>query len=105
MTAGSLIALGNTLIQWYTEDSTFIRLLLFSNLEGHELKDLFHERSHECFNVIATYIDRRIAVGRDAAGEFDASPARAFFGMVAHYALIGLIFGCAPFNEIAKGSR
>ena len=23
---------------------------------------------------------------------------RAFFGMVAHYALTGLIFGCAPFR-------
>ena len=98
---GFFNALGNTLIQWYTEDSTFIRLLLFSNLEGHELKDLFHERSHECFNVIATYIDRRIESG--AMRPVNSSIAgRTFFGMVAHYALSGLIFGCAPFAESPK---
>jgi AcrR family transcriptional regulator len=93
--------LGNTIIQWYAEDSTFIRLLLFSSLEGHELKDLFHDRSHECFNVISTYIDRRIEAG--AMRPVNSRIAgRAFFGMVAHYALSGLVFGCAPFSESPK---
>ena len=98
---GFFNALGNTIIQWYTEDSTFIRLLLFSNLEGHELKDLFHDRSHECFSVIANYIDRRIEAG--AMRHVNSNVAgRTFFGMVAHYALSGLVFGCAPFNESPK---
>ena len=42
---GFFNALGKAIIQWYVNDPIFIRLLLFSNLEGHELKDLFHERS------------------------------------------------------------
>lgn len=60
---GFFTALGNTILQWYCVDPTFIRLLLFSNLEGHELKDLFHDRSHECFSTISGYIERRIEAG------------------------------------------
>jgi AcrR family transcriptional regulator len=95
---GFFLALGETIINWYTHDPTFIRLLLFSSLEGHELKELFHERSQECFDIVASYIERRIA----AQAMRPVNPriaARSFFGMVAHYALSGLIFGCAPFKE------
>src|SRR5262245_54622767 len=98
---GFFNALGNIVIEWYTEDATFVRLLLFSSLEGHELKDLFHERSHECFDLIAGYIERRIQSGAMRAVN-SRMAARAFFGMVAHYALTGLLFGCAPFKESPK---
>src|SRR6188768_4074525 len=37
--------LADSILDWYTQDPSFVRLLLFSSLEGHELKDLFHERS------------------------------------------------------------
>lgn len=95
---GFFIALGNMIVEWYTKDSTFVRLLLFSNLEGHELKDLFHERSQEFFDLITTFIDRRIVTGAMRPVN-SAIAARAFFGMIAHYAQAGLIFGCAPFTE------
>jgi AcrR family transcriptional regulator len=95
---GFFKALGDGIIQWYLNDPTFIRLLLFSNLEGHELKDLFHDRSTQCFDVIADYIDLRIAAG--AMRPVNSKIAgRAFFGMVAHYAMSGLVFGCAPFSQ------
>jgi AcrR family transcriptional regulator len=95
---GFFNALGNATIEWYTKDPTFIRLLLFSNLEGHELKELFHERSHDLFSIVTDYIERRIAAG--VMRPIDAAIAgRAFFGMVAHYAMTGLIFGCAPFAK------
>lgn len=90
--------LGQMIVNWYTHDPTFIRLLLFSNLEGHELKELFHERSHECFSIVASYIERRIADGAMRPVNSRVA-ARAFFGMVAHYALTGMVFGCAPFPE------
>ena len=98
---GFFNALGEAIIQWYVNDPIFIRLLLFSSLEGHELKDLFHERSVQCFDIVADYIDRRIAAG--AMRPVNSKIAgRAFFGMVAHYALTGLIFGCAPFSQAPK---
>jgi AcrR family transcriptional regulator len=98
---GFFLALGNTIIHWYTDDPTFIRILLFSSLEGHELKDLFHERSQEFFDIIAIYIDRRIAAGVMRAVDSKVA-GRTFFGMVAHYAMSGLVFGCAPFPEPAE---
>jgi AcrR family transcriptional regulator len=91
-------ALGMNIVEWYTSDPTVIRLLLFSNLEGHELKDLFHERGAVCFDVVAQHISRRIQQGalRDVN---PAVGARTFFGMIAHYAMSGLIFGFSPFAK------
>lgn len=95
---GFFTELGNMIIAWYTEDPTIIRLLLFSSLEGHELKDRFHERSKEVFAIVSEYIERRIQAG--VMRPVDATIAgRSFFGMVAHYALSGLMFGCAPFKQ------
>ena len=96
--SGFFNALGNIIVQWYTKDPTFIRLLLFSNLEGHELKDLFLERTQQCFDIISGYIDRRISAGAMRAVDPKIA-ARSFFGMVAHYSLTGLVFGCAPLSQ------
>jgi AcrR family transcriptional regulator len=85
-------SLAQAILDWYTRDPAFVRLLLFSNLEGHELKDLFHERSFECFRIVSGYISRRVSEG----GLRDVDPvvaARAFFGMVAHYAMTAVVFG------------
>lgn len=95
---GFFVALGMGIVDWYTKDTTFIRLLLFSSLEGHELKDLFHERSKVCFTIVSDYIRRRIEQGAMRQVDADAA-ARGYFGMIAHYALSGLLFGCAPLNK------
>lgn len=87
--------LADSIVHWYMRDPAFIRLLLFSNLEGHELKDLFHERSCECFQIVSGYVSRRIADG--AMNKVDPMvAARAFFGMVAHYALSAVVFDVSP---------
>ena len=92
---GFFKALGMNIIDFYTLDPDVVRLLLYSNLEGHELKDLFHERGSYCFAVVSRHIERRIQEG--AIRPVDPQlAARAFFGMVAHYALTGLVFGFAP---------
>jgi AcrR family transcriptional regulator len=86
------VSLSEAIFGWYQDDPAFIRLLLFSNLEGHELKDLFHERSFECFNIVSGYIARRVKEG--AMRDVDpVVAARAFFGMVAHYSMTAVIFG------------
>jgi AcrR family transcriptional regulator len=94
-------ALGEGVIRWYTEDPTFVRLLLYSSLENHELKDLMHERSAEVFSIVGDHIQRRINAGAMRAVD-PMLAGRAFFGMVAHYALTGLVFGCAPLNKDTK---
>ena len=92
--------LGRMIASWYQDDPTFVRLLLFSSLENHELKQLFHERSSDCFRLVESYIDRRKASGAFRSVRSDVA-ARAFFGMIAHYALTALVFGFSPLSGSA----
>jgi AcrR family transcriptional regulator len=103
---GFFIALGERIVQWYTCDPSFIRLLLFSNLEGHDLRDLLNDHTAAFFGMVQSYIDQRIRVG--ALHPVDSAvAARAFFGMIAHYSLTGLVFQCQPLpkqpNEVVAG--
>lgn len=74
-------------------DSTLLRLLLFSALEGHELSEMFFGKHHRVFyDHLATYIETRIAEG--AFRNVDPLlAARAFIGMVVHHRLLHEIFG------------
>ena len=87
--------LGLGIIRSLETDPRFIRLLLFSALEGHELKDLFYERHSSAFLAsVSGYIERRIAEGRMRAVD-PVIAARAFFGMIAHFCTSSMIFKCA----------
>lgn len=102
---GFFTTLGTQIVEWYVRDPGFMRLLLFSTLENHELKDLFHQRVQDCFGGVGVYITHRIRQG--VMREVDPGiAARSFFGMVAHYALTGLVFGYSPLpqtpNEIVR---
>jgi len=99
---GFFTALADTIVDWYTEDSAFIRLLLFSSLEGHELKDLFHERTRDCFSIVANYIARRKGEGGIRSFVDPCIAARGFFGMVAHYAMTAIVFGANPIDRPPK---
>ncbi len=74
-------------------DSTLLRLLLFSALEGHELSDMFFGKHHRVlYDHLAAYIELRIA----ERAFRDVDPllaARAFIGMVVHHRLLHEIFG------------
>jgi AcrR family transcriptional regulator len=73
-------------------DSTLLRLLLFSALEGHELSNMFFGRHHKVFyEYLATYIERRIGDGA-FRGVDPLLAARAFIGMVVHHRLLHEIF-------------
>ncbi len=74
-------------------DSTFLRLLLFSALEGHELSEMFFGKHHKVFyDHLAAYIRTRIQDGAFRPVD-PLLAARAFIGMVVHHRLLHEIFG------------
>jgi AcrR family transcriptional regulator len=84
--------LGDTIVDWYVNRSEHIRLLFYSALEGHELAELWHEKATTPFlKVVEQAIARRKEQG--LFRELDPFiAAKAFIGMVAHYALTTTIF-------------
>jgi AcrR family transcriptional regulator len=86
-------ALALDLLERYSQDTTLMRLLLFSGLEAHELTERFFQTYiADYYEVLAKYIRRRIK-----AGEFrNVDPllaARSFLGMVNHYLMVQELFG------------
>jgi AcrR family transcriptional regulator len=82
---GFFTALAEVIFAWHRNDPAYLRLLLFSGLEGHELCDLFYERHTRTFFVrLRDYIARRIR--EKAFRPIDPMlAARLFTGMIAHY--------------------
>ena len=90
--SGFFACLANVILDWHEQNPAWLRLFLFSALERHEMADLFHERrATRFFQIITSYIDRRIRAGafRALNPEFVA---HAFAGMVAHHGLEKVIF-------------
>lgn len=75
------------------KDQTFLRLLYFSALEGHELSDMFFDTYVEYVNMLLSeYIEERISEKAfKKVNPFLA--ARAFIGMVANYIVVQELFG------------
>lgn len=86
-----LEAVGRTFLEKHETDTTFMRLLLFSALEGHQLSDMFVS-SMAARHPIANYIERRI--GEGAFRQIDPQlAARALMGMFASFIMWQEIFG------------
>lgn len=85
--------LGNLILETYASDPDYMRLLLFSALERHELADLFFQRQLQgFFDIVASYIQQRRTAG--AFQDIDAdTAARSFIGMLDYHGLVGLLFG------------
>jgi AcrR family transcriptional regulator len=85
--------LARSLLESVEEDPTFLRLLLFSALEGHELARPFREkRVRRLREFLAGYIERRIRDG--AFRRVDPLlAARAFVGMVIDHLIVRQVFG------------
>ena len=83
--------LGRTFLEKHENDTTFLRLLLFSALEGHQLSDMF-VASMTARNPIANYIQKRIDEGAFRRVEPHLA-ARGLFGMFASFVLWQEIFG------------
>jgi AcrR family transcriptional regulator len=80
------------MLEFHCKDETFMRLLLFSGLEGHDLSVIFfHSAARDFKDRIHRYIKQRIADG--AFRQIDpAVAARAFVGMVLHQVQVRTIF-------------
>jgi len=73
-------------------DSTFLRLLLFSALEGHELSEMFFGKHLKVFyDHLAAYIHTRIEDGAFRSVD-PLLAAHAFIGVVVHHRLLHEIF-------------
>lgn len=85
-------ALAYEMLEFHRKDQTFMRLLLFSALEGHELSEIFfHSTAREMRDHIRRYIKQRIADG--AFRRVDPAVAsRAFVGMVLNQAQVRNVF-------------
>ncbi len=90
--------LANMIVAWHSEAADFARVLLFSNLENHELNDLFIERKgSRGIDAVARYIERRIRTG--SMRQVDPYlAAKAFLGMISSYALHEIVFRTHTLN-------
>jgi AcrR family transcriptional regulator len=84
--------LGVTFLEFHDQDPQFIRLLMYSALEGHELKDMFLNRNvREMYDFLVSYIR-----GRQAEKAFrEMNPmiiVRAFIGMIIHHSINKLLW-------------
>lgn len=84
--------LGSKLMDAYGRDYDFLRLLLYSVLEGHDLARHFREKHlRPIFDFMREYIVRRQREGvfRDCSPD---AAVRAFLGMAHYHAMVGNVF-------------
>lgn len=88
-----LRSIASFLIKKNTEDPTFMRLIMYSALEGHELSRIFFENyAAERIRLLSQFIQGRIREGAYRSVN-PLLAARAFIGMVIHYAMVQEIYG------------
>ena len=88
---GFFESLADMLLSFYASNPDYVRLLMFSALEGHEMGEIFVRRHREVFfGPVTEYIERRIRAR--AFRKVDALlAARAFTGMVSHIGLFSVL--------------
>jgi len=86
-----LETLGHKFLERHEQDTTFMRLLLFSALEGHELSDMF-VTAIAGRDPLASYMERRINEGTFRRVDPHLA-ARAFIGMFVSFVQLQEIFG------------
>ncbi len=95
--------IANNALRRHREDKEFVRLLLYSALEGHELSRMFFERFVTgIYETLGGYIKMR---QRDGAFR-EMEPkivVRAFVGMMIHHSLTDMLFD--PEQKLLKLSR
>ena len=84
--------LANAIFGSVEADPSFLRLLLYSALEGHEMARPFYEtRMRRLREFLSRYVARRMRDGAFRAGD-PALAARAFMGMVADHVIARTVF-------------
>jgi AcrR family transcriptional regulator len=95
------LRLATLIVENQVRHPEYIRLILFSALEKHELSQLCFERHAQViYSIVIAYLKRQIAAG--VVRRVDpALAARAFVGAVHHYCIFELHFGF----KIIRASR
>jgi AcrR family transcriptional regulator len=87
-------------MQRYSEDTTFLRLLLFSALEGHELAGMFVSGPvRRFFGFLAEYVRERMDEGAFKAVNPEIA-SRCLVGMVHYFILLKKIYGDETLQSI-----
>ncbi|HSE84390.1 MAG TPA: TetR/AcrR family transcriptional regulator [Thermodesulfobacteriota bacterium] len=85
-------SVGMRMFDCVENDPTFMRLLYFSALEGHELSDMFFDTYVEYVRMmLSDYVEQRVSEGAFK----NVNPllaARAFIGMVVNYIVVQELF-------------
>jgi AcrR family transcriptional regulator len=92
--------LGSKFLERHEQDSTFMRLLLFSALEGHELSEMFLA-SLGVRDPMVSYIERQMAEGNFRRLD-PYLAARAFLGMFVCHIQMQEIFGQKKKSEFDR---
>lgn len=100
--------LGTALLDWYTTDPRYARLLMFAALERHELSELFFQHKVQGFyGLITSHVQRQIEAGRFRQID-PLLAARIFSGTIAHQGIVYAIhcpgFLPAPKEEIVQNA-
>lgn len=81
------------LLEWHQEEPDFLRLMLYSALEQHEMARMFRQKQVQPFyDGMAEYIRLRQREGAFRQMR-PVIAVRAFVGMVAHHALVVNVYG------------
>jgi AcrR family transcriptional regulator len=82
----------SAIIDWHERHPAYLRLLLFSALEGHEFSEIFFERhSVHFFNALADHIRTRVETGAFRCVD-PLLAAHHFIGVTTHYGINCSIF-------------
>jgi AcrR family transcriptional regulator len=94
--------LAQAMVQWHEQKPELIRLKFFSNLEGHELMEEFHDKQARPFiEVIVGYIEKRMEQG----AFLEVNPlvaALAFCGTIGHYCQSTVLFRSSICQSICR---
>jgi AcrR family transcriptional regulator len=93
------IGVGRVILESFSEDRAYVRLLLSAALEDPELGAIFYERQREGREKLAGYIAERIRDGAFRPVD-PAIAALAFIGMLYYHGLVGLLY-CDDFIKVS----
>jgi AcrR family transcriptional regulator len=80
--------LAKLIIEFHDENPSYLRLLLFSGLERHELAERFHQRESKVFGqAVIDHVRRSVERGIFRSDIDPVVVALSFMGMVANYGL------------------
>jgi AcrR family transcriptional regulator len=95
-----------TMMEHHEQDPQFLRLLLYSALEGHQLAQIFWERNvREMYEFLGSYIRRRQREGAFRAGLDPRVVVRALAGTIIHHSLNNTLWDTEPARRILNISN